>query len=196
MHQYFSKHCNKRGRWCSIRWTTLIVTKIEKTNIHFTFKGMGRLSGTCCGMATLQMEAPILYICWQMWKTSTSRWSAFHLCISPIWYLWLNWSFFFSLSRMQSDGGEQRHFPPSFRIHRSYSTGPAGSAGQTGREGSKSKFRKSRIIHHLKRGTSAVKSVIPKIKDVNVIDKYSRLIFPVSFLLFNVAYWCFYVFEV
>jgi len=51
-------------------------------------------------------------------------------------------------------------------------------------------------MHQLKRGTSAVKAVIPKIKDVNVIDKYSRLIFPVSFLLFNVAYWCFYVFEV
>ena len=25
-----------------------------KWNKHFTFKGMGRLSGTCCGMATLQ----------------------------------------------------------------------------------------------------------------------------------------------
>ncbi len=40
-----------------------------------------------------------------------------------------------------------------------------------------------------------VKKALPRIKDVNVIDKYSRVIFPVSFLLFNLAYWCFYVIE-
>lgn len=40
-----------------------------------------------------------------------------------------------------------------------------------------------------------VKKVLPRIKDVNIIDKYSRVIFPVSFLLFNLAYWCFYVIE-
>ena len=34
---------------------------------------------------------------------------------------------------------------------------------------------------------------MPKIKDVNVIDKYSRIIFPLSFMLFNAAYWIFYV---
>lgn len=119
---------------------------------------------------------------------------------STNWRFWIK-STKFVFFRLPADGGEQRHFPPSFRIHRGYSFGPgsggqAGPAGRDGSVGSKNKHRKSRFINQLKRGTSAMKSVIPKIKDVNVIDKYSRLIFPVSFLLFNVAYWCFYVFEV
>ena len=44
----------------------------------------------------------------------------------------------------------------------------------------------------LKRGTSVVKKALPRIKDVNIIDKYSRVIFPVCFLLFNIGYWSFY----
>ena len=53
----------------------------------------------------------------------------------------------------------------------------------------------SRLLSQLKKGTSTIKAALPRIKDVNVIDKYSRVIFPVSFLVFNIAYWCFYVFE-
>lgn len=34
--------------------------------------------------------------------------------------------------------------------------------------------------------------LIPKIKDINIIDKYSRVIFPVSFIVFNICYWSFY----
>lgn len=33
-----------------------------------------------------------------------------------------------------------------------------------------------------------------KVKNVNKIDKYSRILFPTSFLLFNVVYWAFYKF--
>ena len=55
---------------------------------------------------------------------------------------------------------------------------------------------RSRLMHQLRRGTTAVKAALPRIKDVNIIDKYSRVIFPVSFLLFNLLYWCFYVMEV
>ena len=47
----------------------------------------------------------------------------------------------------------------------------------------------------LKKSAGVIKSSLPKIKDVNVIDKYSRVVFPVSFILFNVAYWCFYVMD-
>ncbi len=53
--------------------------------------------------------------------------------------------------------------------------------------------RRADLLRRLRRSTSAVRARLPKIQDVNVIDKYSRLVFPVSFLLFNVAYWSFYV---
>ena len=55
--------------------------------------------------------------------------------------------------------------------------------------------RRTRLLNQLKKGAGAIKSSLPKIKDVNVIDKYSRFVFPVSFILFNIAYWCFYVLE-
>ncbi|TRY73657.1 hypothetical protein TCAL_00937 [Tigriopus californicus] len=86
-----------------------------------------------------------------------------------------------------SNNEEQQSFPPSFRMNRKYNMG----ATQKQR-----RLQKNRIMANFKRGTSVVKSVIPRIKDVNIIDKYSRVIFPVSFLLFNLAYWCFYVIEV
>ena len=36
------------------------------------------------------------------------------------------------------------------------------------------------------------KVTMPKIKDVNKIDRYSRIIFPVSYMIFNAFYWSFY----
>lgn len=86
-----------------------------------------------------------------------------------------------------TNNDEQQSFPPSFRMNRKYNMG----ATQKQR-----RLQKNRLMANFKRGTSVVKSVIPRIKDVNIIDKYSRVIFPVSFLLFNLAYWCFYVIEV
>ena len=35
--------------------------------------------------------------------------------------------------------------------------------------------------------------ILPKIKDVNLIDKYSRIVFPASFAVFNVIYWSIYI---
>lgn len=49
------------------------------------------------------------------------------------------------------------------------------------------------MLHAIRRGASVLRASMPKIKDVNVIDKYSRIIFPVSFMLFNAVYWIFYV---
>ena len=34
---------------------------------------------------------------------------------------------------------------------------------------------------------------LPKIKDVNLIDKYSRFVFPAAFAIFNAAYWTIYI---
>ncbi|KAL1438300.1 hypothetical protein MTO96_048372 [Rhipicephalus appendiculatus] len=63
-------------------------------------------------------------------------------------------------------------FPPSFRM--------------TGRF-------PPRVFQTLRRGASAIRASMPRIKDVNKIDKYSRVIFPISYLVFNAIYWCFYL---
>ncbi|XP_065812192.1 gamma-aminobutyric acid receptor subunit beta-3 isoform X1 [Labrus bergylta] len=49
--------------------------------------------------------------------------------------------------------------------------------------------RKSR----LRRRSSQLKIKIPDLTDVNAIDRWSRIIFPFSFSLFNVIYWLYYV---
>lgn len=36
------------------------------------------------------------------------------------------------------------------------------------------------------------KKILPEVKDISIIDKYSRIAFPNLFLLFNIFYWCFY----
>lgn len=86
-------------------------------------------------------------------------------------------------------------FPPSFRMSRS----GAGYGFPTSRPGlrlrnTRANANRPRVLHALRKGASAIKASMPKIKDVNVIDKYSRIIFPVSFLIFNSVYWVFYVF--
>lgn len=52
-----------------------------------------------------------------------------------------------------------------------------------------------KVLHAIRKGALVLKASMPKIKDVNVIDKYSRIVFPVTFLLFNAGYWLFYFFE-
>lgn len=56
-------------------------------------------------------------------------------------------------------------------------------------------MQRPKVFHALKKGASALKATIPKIKDVNIIDKYSRVVFPVAFMMFNVGYWLFYFLE-
>ncbi|XP_019698584.1 gamma-aminobutyric acid receptor subunit beta-like isoform X1 [Harpegnathos saltator] len=81
-------------------------------------------------------------------------------------------------------------FPPSFRISRA-------AAYNTHTRNSGLRYRgprphKPKVLHAIRRGASVLRVSMPKIKDVNVIDKYSRIIFPVSFMLFNAVYWVFY----
>ncbi|XP_015907046.1 gamma-aminobutyric acid receptor subunit beta-like [Parasteatoda tepidariorum] len=87
-------------------------------------------------------------------------------------------------------------FPPSLRLSNlslrtSYS--PRVPSG-LGRRSRMEYGRKPKVIQALKKRANALKASVPRIKDVNKIDKYSRVIFPVSYLIFNAIYWCFYLF--
>ncbi|KAJ8982650.1 hypothetical protein NQ317_019051 [Molorchus minor] len=55
-------------------------------------------------------------------------------------------------------------------------------------------IHRPKVLHAIRKGASALRASMPKIKDVNVIDKYSRIVFPVTFLLFNIGYWLFIFF--
>ncbi|NWQ69357.1 GBRB1 protein, partial [Neopipo cinnamomea] len=46
---------------------------------------------------------------------------------------------------------------------------------------------------HLRRRASQIKVKIPDLTDVNLIDKWSRMVFPITFIVFNVIYWLYYV---
>ncbi|XP_043268563.1 gamma-aminobutyric acid receptor subunit beta-like isoform X2 [Venturia canescens] len=90
---------------------------------------------------------------------------------------------------------EQHHdpakFPPSFRIARTAGYNVHGRNSGLRYRGPRQ--NKPKVLHAIRRGASVLRASMPKIKDVNVIDKYSRIIFPVSFMLFNAVYWIFYV---
>ena len=53
--------------------------------------------------------------------------------------------------------------------------------------------RRRRVISSIKRKAKEFREKIPSVKDVNKIDKYSRLVFPSLFIVFNLSYWFFYM---
>ncbi|KAK3100619.1 hypothetical protein FSP39_022680, partial [Pinctada imbricata] len=54
-------------------------------------------------------------------------------------------------------------------------------------------LRKKKQVHKPEKKLPKFKINLPVIKDVNNIDRYSRLLFPLLFLIFNVCYWGFYL---
>ncbi|PAA85044.1 hypothetical protein BOX15_Mlig005480g1, partial [Macrostomum lignano] len=53
--------------------------------------------------------------------------------------------------------------------------------------------RRQLLLRRLRRRARQFRQRLPRVKDVNKIDKYSRLAFPSLFALFNMCYWCFYL---
>lgn len=114
-----------------------------------------------------------------------------------------------------SEGIEVTKFPPSFRITRNYGmTSGTGASARSVYGGVRyrgntvtsttvpthsyrthNQNHRPKMFRAIRRGASALRKSIPKIKDVNIIDKYSRMIFPISFLAFNIGYWMFYVLQ-
>ncbi|XP_044573410.1 gamma-aminobutyric acid receptor subunit beta-like [Drosophila ananassae] len=93
-----------------------------------------------------------------------------------------------------SIGNETMHlgkFPPSFRISRNFGNGRS----QLRYRSQRGVPTRPRMFHAIKKSASVIKSTIPRIEDVNKIDKYSRIIFPISFLVFNLVYWLFYTID-
>lgn len=87
-----------------------------------------------------------------------------------------------------TDNLDLAKFPPSFRITRT-------SVRSGLRHRATRNSHRPKMLHAIKRGASVIRASIPKIKDVNIIDEYSRVIFPVAFMLFNLGYWVFYIIE-
>ncbi len=53
-------------------------------------------------------------------------------------------------------------------------------------------YRNSTKRNKFKVKAERLRKILPNVKDINIIDKYSRFAFPTLFLLFNCCYWCFY----
>ena len=53
--------------------------------------------------------------------------------------------------------------------------------------------RRRRLLSHFRQKAKSIKVKIPSVQDVNTIDKYSRLLFPLLFVIFNASYWMVYL---
>lgn len=86
---------------------------------------------------------------------------------------------------------------PAYPSYRMESDARDSSSRERSQEPSETTLRHRRkhpMVRKLKRTARQAIKMIPEIEDFSKIDRYSRIIFPVSFLVFNVLYWLFYIF--
>ncbi|XP_076446362.1 gamma-aminobutyric acid receptor subunit beta-like [Babylonia areolata] len=53
--------------------------------------------------------------------------------------------------------------------------------------------RRRRFLSNFKQKAKQIKVKIPRVQDVNTIDRYARLLFPTLFVVFNLSYWAVYL---
>ena len=53
--------------------------------------------------------------------------------------------------------------------------------------------QKRKLLSCMKQKAKILKPKLPTVRDVNVIDKYARLLFPTLFVVFNITYWGYYL---
>ncbi|CAG5121898.1 unnamed protein product [Candidula unifasciata] len=53
--------------------------------------------------------------------------------------------------------------------------------------------RRRRLLSQFRQKAKSIKVKIPRVQDVNTIDKYARLMFPLLFVVFNASYWAVYL---
>jgi len=79
---------------------------------------------------------------------------------------------------------------PAVRARRHYSVGNNGGPSSGTGVG-----RRNRVMAALIEQVRAIERRIPSVNDVSKIDKYSRVIFPSLFVVFNSCYWSFYLLQ-
>ena len=53
--------------------------------------------------------------------------------------------------------------------------------------------QKRKLLSTVRQTAKILKPKLPIVRDVNVIDKYARLMFPMLFIAFNITYWGYYL---
>jgi len=61
------------------------------------------------------------------------------------------------------------------------------------RQGIDTFYRRQKMLRTLRKRTGELAKALPTFMEVNRIDRMSRIVFPSLFILFNAAYWSFYL---
>ncbi|ESP02384.1 hypothetical protein LOTGIDRAFT_138579 [Lottia gigantea] len=96
------------------------------------------------------------------------------------------------------DGNAQE--PPNIRmapvLPRTYITHGYLPSNMLRRRNSNGVPKRKKFLSNFKQRAKSIRVKIPRVQDVNTIDKYARLVFPLLFLVFNGAYWAVYLSQV